>query len=115
MKDQLDVGQLPNSVVPLGDLTPHPDNYRVHPEDQIADIMASLSRHGQYRPVVISTDGFILAGHGVVDALGKLGAAEAWVAEAPYLHTDSDAINLVIADNTLSLFAQDDDRASRSC
>jgi len=111
VKAQLDVGQLPNRIVPLDSLTPHPDNYRVHPEDQIADIMASLSRHGQYRPVVISTDEFILAGHGVVDALAELGAVEVWIAEAPYLHTDSDAINLVIADNTLSLFAQDDDRA----
>ena len=55
------------------DLTPHPQNYRDHPQDQIAHIVRSIEEHGFYRNVVVAKDNTILAGHGVVQAAQQLG------------------------------------------
>ena len=49
-------------------LHPHPLNYRRHPEHQLAILRESLRVHGQQKPVVITPDGTILAGHGLVEA-----------------------------------------------
>lgn len=37
--------------VPVGDLTPHPDNAN---EGDVGAISESLERHGQYRAIVVS-------------------------------------------------------------
>ncbi len=59
---------------PLDLLRPHPRNYRRHPERQLAVLRDSLRIHGQQKPVVITPDGTILAGHGLVEAA----SAEGW-------------------------------------
>ena len=93
----------------LDALTPHPDNYRAHPDDQVEHLMASLERHGFYRPVVVSSDGFILAGHGIVEAARKLELDEAPVLEVPYPHDSAQAKSLLVADNETGNLAEDDD------
>ena len=50
----------------INTLKPHPRNYKKHPEDQIKHICKSIQENGIYRNIVITTDGTILAGHGVV-------------------------------------------------
>lgn len=96
--------------VPVGRLTPHPQNYRGHPEDQIEHIMTSIRENGFYRNVVAAKDGTILAGHGVVEASKRLG-----LEEVPAILLDIDpgstqAKKILAGDNTLSMFAEDDDR-----
>jgi ParB-like chromosome segregation protein Spo0J len=63
-------------MVPIDELRPHPRNYRVHPEDQLAHVEHSMRTNGVYRNVVAARDGTILAGHGVVLAARKIGLAE---------------------------------------
>lgn len=55
-----------HEMIEIQTLKPHPRNYRTHPEDQIAHLIESISKHGFYRNVVIAKEGTILAGHGVV-------------------------------------------------
>ena len=99
-----------SKLVPLTKLTPHPRNYRGHPEDQLDEVRASLRQHGVYKNIVISSDWFILAGHGVAEAAELEGVAKLQAVQMDYPHDDPRAINLVIADNSLSLFAEDNDR-----
>lgn len=50
------------------ELTAHPKNANVHPEDQLKEIRASIDQFGFSRPVVINEQNTILAGHGAVMA-----------------------------------------------
>lgn len=56
-------------------LKPHPRNTRIHPEAQIAEIVASIAEHGFAKlSIVIDETDQILAGHGNVTALKRFGA-----------------------------------------
>lgn len=95
----------------VDELRPHPRNYRSHPEDQRKQIARSVREHGFYRNVVAARDGTILAGHGVVETARDLGLDEVPVV---FLDVDPDsprALRVLAGDNTLALFAVDDDRA----
>ena len=101
----------PPELTAVADLTPHPRNYRDHPEDQIDHIVQSIRDYGVYRNVVTANDGTILAGHGVLLAAKRLN-----LEEIPAIRLDIDpdspaALKLLAADNYLSHFAVDDDRA----
>jgi len=97
-------------LVLLGDLRPHPKNYRSHPEDQLEHLRQSLREHGWYRNVLIARDGTILGGHGIVEAAKSLG-----LREAPAVRLDLDpdeprALKVLTADNELARLAEVDDR-----
>jgi hypothetical protein len=97
--------------VRLDELESHPRNYRSHPQDQLDHIKASITEHGFYRNVVISRDGVVLAGHGVVEASKQLGLEEV---SAVRLDIDSDdpaALRVMTGDNAIGGLAADDDRA----
>lgn len=94
----------------VDDLSPHPRNYRKHPERQLAHLRASIEQHGFYRNVVVARDGTILAGHGVVEAARGLE-----IETVPTIRLDVDpseprALKLLAADNELGRFAESDDR-----
>lgn len=98
--------------MPIDLLRPHPRNYRSHPPDQIAHIQASIEAHGFYRPVVVTArEATILAGHGLVEAARGLGITHAPVVRMPYDEDDPRALKLLAADNELTRFAENDDRA----
>lgn len=92
------------------DLTPHPRNYREHPEDQIDHLVQSIRDHGVYRNVVTANDGTILAGHGVVLAAKRLELKEIPAIRLDIEPESVEALKLLAADNYLSHFASDDDR-----
>lgn len=96
--------------VTLSQLTPHPRNYRTHPQPQVEELKASLSQLGWFRNLVISQDDFILAGHGMVQAARELGKRKGPAVRMPWDHDHPLALKLLVADNTLSLFADDNDR-----
>lgn len=97
-------------VVDIGSLRPHPRNYQGHPKDQLDHIKASIEQHGLYRNVVISSDGYILAGHGVTQALRELGRKRVVVKRLPYAYDSPEAVKVLTADNEISHLAERDDR-----
>jgi hypothetical protein len=69
---RLDSNAIVNSVVDIDKIHPHPRNYTIHPESQLAGLEKSHAEFGQYRSVVLwsQPDGEYtqVAGHGYVEA-----------------------------------------------
>jgi hypothetical protein len=99
------------SMVALGDLKPHPRNYRVHLDDQLAHIVESLKEHGFYRNVVVARDGTILAGHGVVEAARRMELSAIPVIRLDLDADDPRALKVLTGDNEIARGADVDDRA----
>jgi len=97
------------STVPIDSIKPHPRNYRRHPSAQVDAIRQSLDAFGQYRDVVVSSDGVILAGHGVWLARKAQGAKTIGEVRMDFPHTDPRAEKLMVADNELTKGADDDE------
>ena len=96
--------------VPISRLTPHPYNPR---EGDIGAITESLKRFGQYRTIVATTDGIILAGHHVVKAAEALGWTHVAVTFIDVNETD--AMRILLVDNrTSDLGTYDDDILRRT-
>lgn len=100
----------PEEAVLVADLKPHPRNYRSHPDDQLAHIVESIRANGVYKNVVVSRDGFVLAGHGVYLAALKGGVTELPARRLPYDHQDPRAIKVLIGDNEVWNLGMPDDR-----
>jgi hypothetical protein len=88
----------------VADLIPYAKNSRTHSKEQVAQIAASIKEWGFTNPVLIESDGGIIAGHGRVMAAQKLKleevpcvVAEGW--------TEAQKKAYVIADNKLALNA----------
>jgi DNA modification methylase len=88
-------------------LRPHPRNFRRHPEHQLAVLRESLRVHGQQKPVVITPDGTILAGHGLVEAA----KAEGWTEIACHVYDGPYPEAFLAMDNRSSDLAEDDEAA----
>jgi ParB-like chromosome segregation protein Spo0J len=55
-------------------LVPNPRNPRKHPDEQIDRLVDSLRAHGQTKPLVARRENhMMIAGHGVLKAIGRLG------------------------------------------
>jgi len=91
----------------IADLRPHPRNYRRHPERQLSLLRESLRIHGQQKPVVITPDGTILAGHGLVEAA----RAEGWSEIACHVYDGPYPEAFLAIDNRASDLAEDDEQA----
>lgn len=96
--------------VNITELKPHPQNYQVHPEDQLAHIMRSIEAHGYYRNVVVARDGTILAGHGIVEASTKMGRTRVPVIRLDLDPDEPRALKVLISDNEINNLAEVDDR-----
>lgn len=97
--------------VKIGDLTPHPKNYRTHSADQIEHIKASIRTNGVYRNVIVAKDNVILGGHGVVQAAHELGLKIIPVIKLPWGSNDPRSLKVLAGDNEISRLASVDDRA----
>ena len=85
--------------VPIHDLKPHPKNPRVHPESAINKLVTSIKEYGWTSPVLVSKDGFLLAGHARVKAATRAGIE---TVPAIYLDLEGDkALAYLVADNRL--------------
>lgn len=66
------IREVMNETIPIEQITPHPRNYRKHPDEQVERLQASLARFGQVRSIVVqrgSPGQFLLvAGHGILQA-----------------------------------------------
>ena len=57
----------------VSSLIPYASNARTHTDEQINQIAASIKEFGFTNPILIDQEGGIIAGHGRVLALNKLG------------------------------------------
>lgn len=58
---------------PTAKLLPYARNARTHPDEQVAQIAASIAEFGFTNPILAGSDGVIVAGHGRLAAAQKLG------------------------------------------
>lgn len=83
----------------IAELKPHPKNPRVHPKSAIDKLTKSIQEFGWTNPVLVSKDGFVLAGHARLKAAEKAGFEEVPVIVLPLEGEKADAY--LIADNRL--------------
>lgn len=94
-------------------LYPSPNNARTHPEAQIKQIAASISRYGFPNPILATTPGEIVAGHGRHEAAKLLGLAEVPTLTAPKGWSADDTRAYMMADNQLGLTSEWDEELLR--
>ena len=91
---------------PVADLRPHPDNPNNGDIDAIA---LSLRTNGQYRPIVVTTDGTILAGNHTWMAAASLGWQDIAVVTLDVPPDSPDALRVMAADNRTAELGRTDD------
>ena len=86
-----------------------PNNARKHSKKNLDAIAASLTKFGQQKPIVITTDGIILAGNGTVEAAKQLGWDTIQTVTAPKEWDAETAKAYALADNRTAELAEWDD------
>jgi len=86
-------------TVKINELKPHPKNPRVHPDSAIDKLVRSIKEFGWTNPILVSADGYILAGHARIKAAEKAGISEVPVIYLPLEGAKAEAY--LIADNRL--------------
>jgi len=94
-------------------LIANPQNARLHSEEQIRQIAASIAEFGFVNPVLVGPDHVIIAGHARMAAARHLALDEVPVIVLDHL-TPAQRRALVIADNQLALNATWDEEMLRA-
>lgn len=102
----------PIKKVATVDLIPYANNSRVHSDEQVNQIAASIKEFGFLNPIIVDGGNGIIAGHGRVMAANKLGIKELPCVDASHL-SEAQKKAYVIADNKLALNADWDDEILR--
>lgn len=89
----------------IGRLAPYPANAKVHPEQQVEQIKASLTQFGFVNPILVDGKGEVIAGHGRLAAALAMGMAKVPVIKLGHL-SDAQAKALRIADNSIAQAGQ---------
>lgn len=92
----------------VSSLIPYARNSRTHSDEQVSQIAGSIREFGFTNPVLIDSEGTIIAGHGRVMAAKKVGLTEVPCLRLKHL-SPSHIRAYVIADNKLALNAGWDD------
>jgi len=89
--------------IEISKLQPHPDNPREHTEEQIKKIARSIKELDWGRPIIISSDNYILAGHGAyLAAKDELKLTEVPYRRMQWKHDSPEALAYMVADNKLT-------------
>lgn len=96
----------------VGELEPHPDNPRTHPDELIQKLQKSMDQFGWTNPILITPDGKIIAGHARLKAARERGDETVPVVE---LDLEGEAAEqYMIADNKIAeLSSWNTDRLAR--
>ena len=86
---------------PLERLKPYARNAKTHGADQVAKIAASMAKFGWTNPVLVGSDGEVIAGHGRILAATELGLTDAPVIVLDHL-TEEERQAYRISDNKLT-------------
>lgn len=98
-------------LVPIEQLTPNPRNPNTHPEAQLALLAKIIAAQGFRSPIVVSRrSGFIIKGHGRLEAARRLGMEKVPVDVQDYPNEAAEYADL-IADNRLAELAEMDTAA----
>jgi DNA modification methylase len=85
------------------------DNARLHSKKNLDAIKASLTRFGQRKPIVVTTEGIVLAGNGTLEAAIALGWDSIDVAVTPSDWDEATARAYALADNRTAELAEWDE------
>ena len=99
-------------IWPTGKLIPYARNARTHSEAQVAQVAAAIGEFGWTNPILVGSDGVIIAGHARLLAARKLGIEEVPVIVLEHL-TPTQRKALVLVDNKLALNAGWDEEMLR--
>jgi ParB-like chromosome segregation protein Spo0J len=99
-------------IRPVSGLIPSARNARTHSEEQVAQIAASIREFGFTNPILIDSDGGIVAGHGRLLAATELGLETVPCIDLGRL-TEAQRRAYAIADNKLALNAGWDEELLR--
>jgi DNA modification methylase len=88
----------------VSDLIPYINNSRTHSEEQITQLISSIKEFGFTNPILLAPDNSIIAGHGRLQAVKRLGHEEVPCIIISGL-TKTQIKALIIADNQLALNA----------
>src|ERR1700693_2570230 len=105
-------GDLVVQIWPIDKLIPYARNARTHSDEQVAQVAASIIEFGWTNPILVGSDGVIIAGHARLLAARKLRMTEVPVIVLDHL-TEAQRRALVIADNQLALGAGWDEEMLR--
>jgi len=93
-------------LVELHRLIPNPKNANKHPEEQIEHLAKVMDYQGQRAPIVVSLrSGFIVKGHGRLEAMKKLGWPKAAVDFQQY-ESEAQEYADMIADNEIARYSE---------
>lgn len=97
-----------DELVELSKLVPNPKNNNKHPKEQIERLAKIIDFQGQRSPVVVSNrSGFIVKGHGRLEAIKKLGWDKCAVDYQDY-ESEAQEYADMIADNQIATWAEFD-------
>lgn len=98
-----------DELVELHKLQPNPKNANKHPEKQIKLLAKIIDYQGQRNPIVVSKrSGFIVSGHGRLEAIKSLGWEKAAV-DFQDFENEAQEYAHMIADNKIQELAEHDD------
>jgi 16S rRNA G966 N2-methylase RsmD len=98
-----------DQLIDLAMLVPNPKNPNNHPDRQVELLAKIISYQGQRSPIVVSSrSGFIVKGHGRLEAIKRLGWAQAAVDYQDYENEAQEFADM-IADNKIAELAEHDD------
>jgi len=86
---------------PIDKLLPYARNARTHSEEQVTQIAASIAEFGFTNPILVSSEGTIVAGHGRLAAARQLGLTTVPVIVLDHL-TPLQRRTLALADNRIA-------------
>jgi len=86
-------------TVNINSLKPHPKNPRIHPDSALEQLTKSIKEYGWTNPILVSKDGYVLAGHARLKAAEKAGLTEVPIIRLPL--SGAKAVAYMIADNKL--------------
>jgi len=92
-------------LIAVDKLIPYINNARVHNDDQVLQIAASIKEFGFNNPVLVDKDNGIIAGHGRVMAAKKLEQEQVPCIRIEHL-TDAQRKAYILADNKIALNAK---------
>lgn len=97
-----------SAIMDLHKIVPNPKNANKHPEEQILRLAKIIDFQGQRSPIIISKrSGFVVKGHGRLEAIKKLGWEKAAVDFQEYDNEAQEYADM-IADNEISKWAEFD-------
>ena len=102
LADGIEVWCAYDKLVKVEELIPHPKNPNTHPQSQIKILAQNIRYHGWRHPIVVSKlSGYIVAGHGRLEAARELGVSIVPV-EYQDFATEDNELAVLVGDNRLA-------------